>query len=45
MATTRLIKHHISSRKTIVQSLTDRFEYGQNPDKTRQGELILDRLH
>ena len=40
MATTRLIKHHISSRKTIVQSLTDRFEYGQNPDKTRQGELI-----
>lgn len=41
MATTRLITHHISKGETIVQSLTDRFDYGQNPDKTQQGELIL----
>ncbi|MDR3584914.1 MAG: hypothetical protein P4L59_06255 [Desulfosporosinus sp.] len=41
MATTRLITHHISKGETIAQSLTDRFDYGQNPDKTQQGELIL----
>ena len=41
MATTRLIKHHISKGETIAQSLTDRFDYGQNPEKTQQGELIV----
>lgn len=32
--------HHISKGETIAQSLKDRFEYGQNPDKTQAGELI-----
>jgi len=40
MATTRLIAHHISKGETIAQSLADRFEYGQNPDKTEHGEWI-----
>lgn len=39
-ATTRLIVHHISKGETIAQSLKDRFDYGQNPDKTQGGELI-----
>jgi type IV secretory pathway VirD2 relaxase len=40
MAATRLIKHHISRGETILQSMSDRFDYGQNHDKTRDGELI-----
>ena len=40
MATTRLKTHHISKGETIAQSMKDRFDYGQNPDKTRGGELI-----
>jgi hypothetical protein len=40
MATTRLITHHISKGETIAQSLSDRFDYGQNPEKTEQGEWI-----
>ena len=40
MATTRLITHHISKGITIAQSLSNRFDYGQNPDKTQQGEWI-----
>ena len=40
MATTYLKTHHISKGETIAQSLADRFDYGQNPDKTQQGELI-----
>ena len=40
MATTRLITHHISKGETIAQSLADRFDYGENPQKTRDGELI-----
>lgn len=40
MATTRIITHHISKGETIAQSLADRFDYGQNPDKTQDGELI-----
>lgn len=39
-ATTRLIPMHISKNQTIAQSLKDRFEYGENPDKTNGGELI-----
>ena len=39
-ATTRLIPHHISKGETIARSLKDRFDYGQNPDKTQGGELI-----
>jgi hypothetical protein len=40
MATTRLITHHISKGETISQSLSDRIDYGQNPEKTQQGEWI-----
>ncbi|MFT8889184.1 MAG: relaxase/mobilization nuclease domain-containing protein [Ethanoligenens sp.] len=40
MATTYLKTHHISKGETIAQSLADRFDYGQNPEKTQQGELI-----
>ena len=40
MATTRLIPHHISGGKTILESMRDRFDYGQNPAKTLDGELI-----
>jgi len=40
MATTRLITHHINKGETIAQSLADRFDYGQNPDKTEHGEWI-----
>lgn len=32
--------HHVSKGKTIVQSMQDRFDYGQNADKTQGGELI-----
>ena len=34
LATTRLITHHISGDKSILASLSDRFDYGQNPEKT-----------
>lgn len=40
MATTYFKTHHISKGETIAQSMKDRFDYGQNPDKTRGGELI-----
>ena len=39
-ATTYYKKHKISKGETIAQSLKDRFDYGQNPDKTENGELI-----
>lgn len=39
-ATTFLKAHHISKGETIAQSLKDRFDYGQNPEKTEGGELI-----
>lgn len=32
--------HHISKGKTVAQSMQDRFDYGQNADKTQGGELI-----
>ncbi|MFR4264231.1 MAG: relaxase/mobilization nuclease domain-containing protein [Faecalibacterium prausnitzii] len=41
MATTYLKAHHISRGETIAQSMKDRFDCGQNPDKTEQGELIM----
>ena len=40
LATTRLISHHISGGKSILASLSDRFDYGQNPEKTLDGSLI-----
>lgn len=41
MATTYFKTHHISKGETIVQSMKDRFDYGQNPEKTQGGDLIL----
>ena len=38
--TTYYKKHKISKGETIAQSLKERFDYGQNPDKTEGGELI-----
>lgn len=40
MATTRLIPHHISSGRTIAESMRDRFDYGQDPVKTLSGSLM-----
>jgi len=40
MATVYIKPHHISSGMSIAQSLKDRFDYGKNPDKTDDGELI-----
>ncbi len=40
MATTYFKTHHISKGETIAQSMKDRFDYGQNPDKTYGGDLI-----
>ena len=40
MAATYFKAHHISKGETIAQSMKDRFDYGQNPEKTRGGELI-----
>ena len=41
MATTRLIKRHISVGLSAGQSMKDSFDYGLNPDKTRDGELVM----
>ncbi|MCL2565889.1 MAG: relaxase/mobilization nuclease domain-containing protein [Defluviitaleaceae bacterium] len=40
MATSRIIKRHISKGQTVFQALSYSFGYGQNLDKTRNGELI-----
>lgn len=40
MATTRLIPHHISSGRTIAESMQDSFDYGKDPAKTLDGALI-----
>ena len=39
-ATTYFKKHKISKGETVAQSLKERFDYGQNPNKTQGGELI-----
>ena len=39
-ATTYLKRHKISKGDSIAKSLKDRFDYGMNPDKTQEGELI-----
>lgn len=39
-ATTYLKSHHISKGETIAESLKDRFECGNNPEKTEGCELI-----
>ena len=40
MAATRLFALHINKGKTIAQTITDRTDYAENPDKTRKGELV-----
>ena len=40
MSTTRLMSHHITPGLTIAQTMQDRFDYGKNPVKTLDGELI-----
>ena len=37
MAAAFLKAHHISSGKTILHLLSDRFDYGQAPEKTLDG--------
>ena len=39
MATTRIIPMHITNGKTLEQSISDRTDYGLNPEKTNDGEL------
>ena len=41
MATTRLMTRHTGSGMTIMETLKDGFDYGKNPDKTCNGDLIL----
>ena len=41
MATTRLITHHIAKGSTVGQTMKDRFDYGQNPLKTNDADLVL----
>ncbi|MCC8122364.1 MAG: relaxase/mobilization nuclease domain-containing protein [Oscillospiraceae bacterium] len=41
MATTRHMTRHVSGGKTIMETLKDGFDYGQNPDKTRNGDLVM----
>ena len=40
MATTRIIPMHLNKSKTIQQSLSERLNYGKNPEKTENGALI-----
>ncbi len=40
MAATRIIPMHLNKGKTIAQCLKDRIDYGADPDKTEDGELI-----
>jgi len=41
MATTRFMTRHTGSGKTIMETLKDGFDYGKNPKKTRNGDLII----
>lgn len=40
MATSRLIKKHIDDGRSILASIAQSLDYGKNPTKTRNGELI-----
>ena len=40
VATTRLMSLHKNKGKTISQTITDRTDYAQNPDKTRDSKLV-----
>lgn len=41
MAATWIKPLHINKGKTIAQTITDRTDYAQNPNKTEQGELVI----
>jgi hypothetical protein len=41
MATTYYKSRHTGKNKTIEQTMKDAFNYGQNPLKTRDGELVI----
>jgi hypothetical protein len=40
LATTRIIPMHLNKGKSIKQCLSDRIDYGKNPEKTENGTLI-----
>lgn len=40
MATSRLIKRHVDKGKSILASLSQSIDYGKNPNKTQDGQLI-----
>ena len=40
MAATRLIPLHVNKGKTIAQTISERTDYADNPDKTDNGELV-----
>jgi len=40
LATSYLKKHRVSKGLSILQSIRDRLDYGKDPNKTRDGELI-----
>jgi len=40
IATTYFKAHHMSKGQSILKSMKERFDYGQNPDKTKEGALI-----
>ena len=40
MAATRLFALHVNKGKSIAQTITERTDYAENPDKTRKGELV-----
>jgi hypothetical protein len=40
VATTWLKPLHVNKGKSIAQTLADRTDYAENPDKTKQGELV-----
>jgi len=40
LATTRLIPRHVSEGKSILASIKDSLDYGKNPNKTRNGDLV-----
>ena len=40
MATTRIIPLHTSKGKTLKQALSACIDYGENPEKTQDGDLI-----
>ncbi len=40
LAATRLMPRHVSDGKSILASIKDALDYGRNPNKTRDGDLV-----